>query len=208
MPKEHSTKTNSMPGLPSQSDAKAAENPSGKDYGLLLKHADRLLANPRHREVAVPGGFVSIAYIGGSALHLGTLLRLWQSGTAGWSGTCSRCGGKFVILGYGGSPLSGGGSGWGVCACCDAFIRVRFNTGHALEALRLAESSPSAERHEAPCRPPRQSSLAEWNARAAVLEKTAPKTARRPRPPKKEKRIPSILEVAAMLRALERQRKA
>lgn len=179
------------------------EEPSGQDFGLLLRNAAYLLSRPRCREVAVPGAWASVAYVGTSELRLGDLLRLWQSGAEGWSGTCRKCGGRYVITGYGGSPLTGGGSGWGYCTECGARVRIPFHFGHAREGVRAAAGRRAAQFPEQPAVAPRPSSLAEWNGRAAVLAKTAAKTPRSARPPKKEKRIPSLHEVLVLLRLRE-----
>ena len=58
----------------------------------------------------------SSAYIGNSKIYLGDLLTLWQKGE--WQDRCSNCGGIRYAFSAGGSPLSGSGSGWGVCSGC------------------------------------------------------------------------------------------
>ena len=69
--------------------------------------------------IPVKNTSIGAAYVGmiKNKLVLGEILKLWKDGD--WTGECNDCGNETAfVFAAGGSPLSGAGSGWGVCSSC------------------------------------------------------------------------------------------
>lgn len=93
---------------------------------ILLKHIDKILVTPEYYFILLEETFISVAYIGSKRnhLYLGELLSLYS--TNKWIATCPKCSnGTVYIRSIGGSPLSGAGSGTGVCINCKDDIRIK-----------------------------------------------------------------------------------
>ncbi len=86
-------------------------------FPLLLKYHDEARKNPELYYIPVETTLFSCAYFTNTKLYFGELLTLWQDEP--WHTTCPECNTQSLfIFGAGGSPLSGSGSGWGVCSHC------------------------------------------------------------------------------------------
>lgn len=86
---------------------------------LLYKNFDLILNDPTLYFIPINNTYVGAAYFGmvKGELVLGEILKLWKDGD--WVGKCHNCGNETAyIFAAGGSPLSGSGSGWGVCSNC------------------------------------------------------------------------------------------
>ena len=86
----------------------------------LWNNYDQIMNTPELYFSEVDGAYISVAFIGFNDpnLYLGDLLTLWKYGH--WTQICEVCGHTKYIFGAAGSPLSGSGGGWGVCAGCDS----------------------------------------------------------------------------------------
>lgn len=117
--------------------ANAGRNLTGDEIQMLLRHFGRIEQETDFQAATVPTAITSIAYIGSYEIPLIVLLRLWKEEDKGWIIYCPHCGGTAAIHGYGGSPLSGSGSGWGTCLDCGKEVKTRFNGSAAMDAMKL-----------------------------------------------------------------------
>lgn len=86
-------------------------------FTLICQNADMILSDEKWKNVLISERAIAgAAYFGGGYLPLGFLLRFWPEDQR--SEPCKECHGAVYICGTSGSPLSGRGESWGICATC------------------------------------------------------------------------------------------
>jgi hypothetical protein len=112
---------------------------------LLLDQADRIRADEELQYTLVSeSAFLSMAYIGGGYLPLGTLLEFWDSGRL--VSACPECPGQVHLYSLGGSGLSGAGSMFGLCLQCRSGQQTKFDSTTAYALMRHPLFSPFQRR--------------------------------------------------------------
>ncbi|OQY37542.1 MAG: hypothetical protein B6229_08215 [Spirochaetaceae bacterium 4572_7] len=93
-----------------------------KNLPLLLENREVILSKPEYYYIKLEETKVGIAYIGfpKNYLYLGELVYLYSNNK--FISKCPKCEEDVYITGFGGSPLSGMGSAWGICGSCLEFI--------------------------------------------------------------------------------------
>lgn len=87
-----------------------------RNIDMLLTNTDYIINKPELHFCTFGNAYLSIAYMRGGHIPLGILLSLWRDNEL--IDTCPDCGGRLLIIGSGGSPLSGTHSYWGYCEKC------------------------------------------------------------------------------------------
>ena len=87
---------------------------------LFLRNADYIINKPQLHFCAFGSAYLGFAYFGVKYIPLGVLLSLWEENEL--IDECPDCGKRFLIIGTGGSPLSGPHEYWGYCEACKKLI--------------------------------------------------------------------------------------
>lgn len=89
-----------------------------KNITLILENSEDIFNDPDYYYIPLTQTKISIAYIGHPRgyLYLGELIYLYKNNK--WIAHCPKCGNLLYITGFGGSPLSGSDSAWGICGGC------------------------------------------------------------------------------------------